>query len=123
MSEQSKPGAPGRGYETGGYGGNPQTESLERIRRVETRLTNLIRTLGLHPGRSTPDPMKPRVLHADGVLYVSSQMVTMAEIGLAAAVAASADSDTTFKIVLCNQPWGEITVPGSPIASHKDSKR
>lgn len=123
MTEQSKPGAPGRGYESGGYGGNPQTELLERTRRVETRLTNLIRSMGLHPGRSTPDPMKPRVLHADGVLYVSGPFVTMAEVGHAAATAASADSDTTFKIVLCNQPWGEITVPGSPIDSRKDSKK
>lgn len=123
MNDPTKPGAPSRNYENGGYGGNPQTELLERTRRVETRLTNLIRTLGLHPGRSTPDPMKARVLHDDGVLYVSSPSVTMAEIGHAAAVAASADSDTTFIIVLCNQPWGEITVPGSPFVPHKDSKQ
>lgn len=92
------------------YNGDPQTEILERIRRLETRSTNMMRSLGMLPMTNSPNPVSPWVINKDGVIYVSSPKAMIGDISHAA-VQSCGHIGGTFQIVLLNQVWGSITVP------------
>ncbi|WP_055128567.1 hypothetical protein [Pseudomonas mediterranea] len=92
------------------YGGDPLVEVVQRMRRVETRVTNMCRSLGLLPMTNSPNPMSPWVVCQGNTLYVSSPAATIGEISHAA-VQGCGHIGGTFQIVLLNQPWGSITVP------------
>ena len=86
-------------------------EMLQRCRRMETRVTNLLRAIGLSPGATIPDPSRGTALYRDGKVHVSSPEVTLADVAVAA-VRGTKGNTSTVQIVLCNQPWGHIHVTG-----------
>lgn len=97
-------------HDKGAYGGDPIEEILARVRRVETRSTNMMRSLGLLPMTNSPNPISPYVHNVDGRIFVSSPKATIADISHAA-VQGCGHIGGTFEIVLLNQVWGSITVP------------
>jgi hypothetical protein len=99
-------------HESGAYSGDPNVEILERMRRLETRVTNSMRGVGLMPSARTHDPLNGVAALQDGVIYVTSPEVSLAEVSKLAVRSATLGRDTTFSIVLCNQPWGAIVVRG-----------
>lgn len=108
--------------QTGAYGGDENREMLERMRRLETRVTNTLRSLGVMPNAHAPDGRNGVVTYSDSwegdvqvrYLHVSSPNVAIAEISRVAVLHAPHGCDTTMHIVLCNQPWGQMVVRGQP---------
>lgn len=107
-------------WETGGYDGSPMKEVLERMRRLETRVTNTMRATGLVPHAHAPDARQGTVTYSEEALagqihrtlHVSSPNVAIAEISRVAVNNAPRGCDTLMHIVLCNQPWGQMVVHG-----------
>lgn len=108
-----KPAGSEATHETGAYHGNPEEEVLQRMRRLETRVSNLLRCVGMLPSCNPPDPLKGRAVYDEGVVYVTSPDVSLAEVSAAAVRGADGRSRTVL-IVLNNQPWGELVVRGKP---------
>lgn len=106
----------------GAYGSDENRETLERMRRLETRVTNTLRSLGVMPNAHAPDARNGVVTYTDALengervryLHVSSPNVAIAEISRVAVMHAPHGCDTTMHIVLCNQPWGQMVVRGQP---------
>ena len=86
-----------------------QQEVLERMRRVETRVTNLLRAIGMVPGAPVPDPQRGVAVYKDGVVHVTAPTVTMADVSVAAV--RGSEKGGEVPIVLNNQLWGVIDVP------------
>lgn len=93
--------------------GEAVEEILQRMRRLETRVTNVMRSVGLMPTAKAFDPEKSGV-HLEGrVIHINDLNTPIAAISQVAVVNATPGIDTTFQIVLLNQAWGEITVRGA----------
>lgn len=84
-------------------------ELLERVRRLETRNTNLLRAIGMVPGAPVPDPQRGVAMYKDGVVHVTAPTVTMADVSVAAV--RGSEKGGAVPIVLNNQLWGVIDVP------------
>jgi hypothetical protein len=79
-----------------------------RLVRIETRLTNALRRLGLHPGHEPgPTPAGRAIVDSDGNVVVTGPDVTVGEI---AEVAVLAGGHGERKILFHNQVWGTVTV-------------
>lgn len=91
--------------------GGPVDEMTQRCRRIETRVTNLLRAIGMSPGCTIPDPKRGAAVHHDGAIHVSSPEVSLAEVAVAA-VRANKNKAGVMPVMLCNQPWGHIYING-----------
>jgi len=79
-----------------------------RLVRIETRLTNALRRLGLHPGHEPgPTPAGRAIVDSDGNVVVTGPDVTVGEI---AEVAVLAGGHGERKILFHNQVWGTVSV-------------
>lgn len=79
-----------------------------RLVRVEARLTNALRRLGLHPGHEPgPAPAGRAIVDSEGNVVVTGPDVTVGEI---AEVAVLAGGHGERKILFHNQVWGTVTV-------------
>lgn len=91
--------------------GGPVDEMTQRCRRIETRVTNLLRAIGMSPGCTIPDPKRGTAIHHDGAIHVSSPEVSLAEVAVAA-VRANKNKAGVMPVMLCNQPWGHVYING-----------
>lgn len=98
-------------HETGAYDGDPNVETLQRVRRVETRVTNLLRSIGMTPGSNPPDPAAGRAIYEDGAVYVTSGDVPISEI-MVAATRGNCGKSGVVKVILHNQLVGAVNVHG-----------
>lgn len=79
-----------------------------RLVRVETRLTNALRRLGLHPGHEPgPTPAGRAIVDSDGNVVVTGPDVTVGEIAEAVVLAGGHGER---KILFHNQVWGTVSV-------------
>lgn len=106
-----RPNPARKSHETGAYQGDPNVEVLERVRRLETRVTNAMRSVGLMPGASPPDPLRGTAVYADGAVHVSSPNVPLGEVAKAAVRGADRHTNVV-QIILCNQLWGSLRIHG-----------
>lgn len=98
-------------HENGAYDGDASKELLQRMRRVEIRCTNALRTMGIIPGGDSPDPMPARAIYRDGCVYATGPEVTLGEIMREAARNAGATGGDA-RVVLFNQVVGTVRVLG-----------
>lgn len=98
-------------FEDGSYDGKAQTEILQRLRRMETRLTNFMRATGMVPGTNPFEPNPPTVIFDRGSVYVTRADVTLADILTAAAIGSSGKSGAV-NVILHNQLVGVVNVQG-----------
>lgn len=83
--------------------------SIERrMVRIETRATNALRLLGVHPGKAG-DVMAGvgEVLAKDNTLWVTSTNVPIGEVARAAVLTGWTGE---IQIVVNNRPWGTINL-------------
>lgn len=99
-------------HETGAYSGDALVETVERMRRLETRVTNTMRALGLLPGAHTPDPLRGTAIYQDGAVHVSSPNVPLGEVARAALLGTDGKTQVV-NIILCNQLWGALHIHGA----------
>lgn len=86
-------------------------ELLDRMKRVEIRTTNMMRSVGLLPIVEPPSAGDPKALYEKGTVYVTNPNITLAEISRVAVLGVGAKGGTV-KIVVLNHKWGEITIHG-----------
>lgn len=98
-------------HETGAYQGDPQEETLQRMRRLETRVSNLLRSIGMTPGSNPPDALAGRAFYEDGVVYATSGDVTIGEL-LVVATRGHNGKSGVVKVILHNQLVGALNVHG-----------
>lgn len=105
---------------------NEQTEqadpinlALKRMIRLETRVSNLLRCMGMVPGSSPADADTGRAMYqADGyngspMVYATTPSVTLGEV-LACATRGGNGATQDVRLVLLNQLVGVIRVHGKP---------
>jgi len=91
--------------------GGPVEEMTQRCRRIETRVTNMLRAIGMSPGCTIPDPKRGTAVCHDGAVHVSSPEVTLAEVAVAA-VRGNQNKPGVMPVIVCNQPWGHVYING-----------
>lgn len=95
------------GHEQGAYDGNPLTEVIERMRRLEVRSTKFMRHMGFNPTAEAAVPRIDRVLVDGRDLICSSPSVTVGELSSAAN---AARLHGTCRVFIGANYWGAITV-------------
>lgn len=105
-------------FENGAYQKSELIEALERMRRLETRVTNVMRSVGLMPGVHTPPPLEGSAIYKDGTVHVSSPSVTLGEVAKAAVLGCDSDVQEV-QVILCNQPWGALRIHKPIPPNHK----
>lgn len=98
-------------HETGAYKGDPQVEVLERVRRIETRMTAVLRAMGVTPGARLPASVRSRAIYHDGAVYCTSNSVTLGEVASAAVLGCKGES-VNVPIFLGDLRLGSIDVNG-----------
>jgi len=86
-------------------------EILDRMKRVEIRTTNMMRSLGLLPIVEPPSAGEPVAVYEKGTVYVTNPHITLAEISRVAVLGVGSKGGTV-EIVVLNHKWGEITIHG-----------
>jgi hypothetical protein len=85
---------------------NLERDVVRRLVRVETRLSQALRCLGIRPGQLDPSMAPSTVTIRDGQLIVSGADVNVGDIALAAIVAGLKGP---VPIIVANLPWGTFT--------------
>lgn len=98
-------------HANGAYGGDPQVELLSRMRRMETRLMNLSRSMGMLPGMHQPDPRNPVAVVNGNDIIVTSPSVSIGDI-LATGVIALDGKTAWMNVVLMNQTVATVLIQG-----------
>lgn len=98
-------------HKTGAYQGDPQVEILERIRRMETRITAALRSMGVTPGAKLPASTRSQAIYHDGAVYCTSNSVTLGEVASAAVLGCKGES-VSVPIYLGDLRVGSIDVHG-----------
>lgn len=102
-------------------------ELTRRMVRLETRVSNALRCVGIVPGATPADATTGRAIYdVEGpqglpAVYVTTPEVTIGEV-LACATRGGNGSSTDVTVVLCNQVVGVLRVHGKP-RGHKPCKQ
>lgn len=101
----TKANPPCAGFEQGAYCGDPMTEILQRLRRIEIRNTKFMRFSGFNPHMSIDSPIKGRVIAEKNVITATNSNITLGEIS---SLANEHRISGCIKIFIGSNYWGEF---------------